>query len=231
MNNLIISDNLSNELNGMEQLSEINKDHLKDTVPELMCFVNNMPGIVYWKNKEGVYLWLNDVNEQDRLKYNLPLTMIGKTDYDLFPSYIANEYRRHDLETMLSENGTVREETGYSATGEEYAKLFYKRPLKDEQKNVIGIIGHIIDITNFKQLGVLSENHRKFNPDNLDILNKVDKNINEPLKEVLILINFMELHGDTIDNLSMLSQVKGLISILFDSCNNILRTDLKRKIL
>ena len=212
--------NLINAINANNERTE------EDIISELVDFANNMPGIVFWKNKEGVYLWHNNFKEQNRLQYQWPVSnIIGRTDYDLFPSYIADKYRLHDLEAMLSDNGNVYEDVGRLANEKEYTILSYKKPLKEKTGEIIGIIGNIIDITDLKQLERLSPNYHEKSYQ--EILKEVQLDINEPLKEILLLINLIESNNDSDNNLNLLSEIKNFITILFENCNDITTNNLE----
>ncbi|MGD0466726.1 MAG: PAS domain-containing protein [Gammaproteobacteria bacterium] len=194
----------------------------------LISVINQLPGIVYWKNKEGVYLWHNTFKEEYRQKYQWPSSIAGKTDYDLFPHNVAEECRRHDLETMLSDNGIIRKKIGHSLTGKEYIQLSYKKALKDNQGEIIGIVGNLIDVTsiNSKKNQPTSDDCKdNFKNQKNPIYDNLQIYIKKPLKEVLLLINLLSTNEDKNDNLVLISEIKTVIKILFNNFDNILKYD------
>ena len=144
---------IDQEFNNDSKINQNNDDNIVATniASSLMSIIiNALPGVVYWKNKEGVYLWHNSFKEEDRQKYRWPSNIVGKTDHDLFPQNVADEARRHDLEIMLSDDIILRKEAICCLTGETYIHLSYKKALKDEQGTNIGIVGCLVDITSVK---------------------------------------------------------------------------------
>lgn len=111
----------------------------------------SLPGSIYWKNADGVYLGGNrhaarmaGLDSVDQL--------IGKTDYDLFTKAQADLFRQHDLLVMKTRKNLTWEELSFSPIDEKpFIQLSSKKPLKDDQDNVIGIIGNTIDISELKE--------------------------------------------------------------------------------
>ena len=198
---------------------------------QLIAAISELPGgIFYWKNKEGVYLWHNLFKEEDLQKYQWPSSIVGKTDYDLFPQNVAEECQRHDLETMLSDDKIIKEEVVRCLTGEEYTQLSYKRALKDEQGKTIGIVGNLVDLASISGKN-LSKNYHidHFNDQNKfrsNMLNSLQKYINEPLKEILLLVNIIASNEDRDDHLELISEIKSFIKTLLKNYDNILKEDL-----
>ena len=62
--------------------------------------LNSMPDVIYFKDKEGIYLGCNQAYTDfiGIAKENI----IGKTDYDLYPKSIADLFRENDLVLMNS---------------------------------------------------------------------------------------------------------------------------------
>jgi two-component system aerobic respiration control sensor histidine kinase ArcB len=119
----------------------------------IMFILNNLPSIVYWKNKKGVYMGANDFMIS---RLELPLLqkdkVIGKTDYDLFPKEIADEYRLNDLKVMNSGKELVTEETAFLQDGKKMFQISSKKPLYDDEGKIIGVIGYSVDITDRKEM-------------------------------------------------------------------------------
>jgi len=73
----------------------------------------------------------------------------GKTDYDFFPKELAEKYRGDDKRIM--EAGTTEDiEEKYIRNGQEMIVQTVKTPIKDEQDNIVGILGIFWDITDLK---------------------------------------------------------------------------------
>lgn len=106
-------------------------------------------GSIYWKDKNGVYLGGND-NAAKAVGLRSQAELIGKTDYDLFPQAIADEYRKNDLYVMNNNISITAEEKSISPDGKTMYQLSSKKPLIDEKGVICGIIGNTIDITAIK---------------------------------------------------------------------------------
>ena len=131
----------------MEDGSMLKKNH--DAEYDLNSFIDNIPGSVYWKDKEGIYLGCNNVVLQ---KGNLQskADVIGKTDYDLWPDQ-ADTIRKNDLKVMSTNEVLEQEELVILRDGTQLFFSSIKSPLKDKKNNTVGIVGNSFDTTLLKQ--------------------------------------------------------------------------------
>ncbi len=129
-----------------------NEQTINDTKAALYLknIIRNMPGSIYWKDKEGLFLGCNDfvvkmagLNSQDDI--------IGKSDYELVWKDVADQIRKNDLEIMQSKESRELEEIVTLFNGEKVVMLTNKTPLFDDDHTVIGIIGISVDITAKKE--------------------------------------------------------------------------------
>jgi PAS domain S-box-containing protein len=116
----------------------------------LSNIVADIPGHVYWKNKEGVYLGCND-RQARSLGFHSGKEVIGKTDFDLsWGENIAQVFRENDLLVMNTRRThTVEEETTIDDV--KRTMLSQKTPLKDNAGNIVGVVGISVDITDLKR--------------------------------------------------------------------------------
>ncbi len=116
----------------------------------LSNIVADIPGHVYWKNKEGIYLGCND-RQARSLGFHSGKEVIGKTDFDLsWGENIAQVFRENDLLVMNTRRThTVEEET--TIDGIKRTMLSQKTPLKDNAGNIVGVVGISVDITDLKR--------------------------------------------------------------------------------
>jgi DNA-binding CsgD family transcriptional regulator len=133
--------------------------------------VNNLvdcvPVSIYWKDKQGRYCGRNHFAfksmQSAKLEVNTTQDFIlGKTDQDIFPLKTANELRKNDLEIMRARCELVKEEKILLPNGQYQIFLSSKRPWRDANNNVIGIIGSSIDISCYKKIEN-SQAHIEFN--------------------------------------------------------------------
>ena len=115
---------------------------------QLETFLDGIPGSVYWKDKNGVYLGCNNtVVVKGNLKSKADI--IGKTDFDVWPE-MAKTIRKHDLEVMRQNKVIEMEETIVLKSSETMYFSSVKTPLRDTDGNVIGVICNSVDITELK---------------------------------------------------------------------------------
>src|SRR5690349_24393769 len=103
--------------NGNETLEEtIIKQ--QETIHKLTSVINDLPGSIYWKDIDGYYLGNNHFSTKKMKESGLTRqSILGKTDYDLFPKPVADQYRQFDLAVMASGKESVQEESVTLPTG------------------------------------------------------------------------------------------------------------------
>lgn len=120
--------------------------------------IKSLPGSVYWKDNNGVYLGCNDM----MLEMSGMESIVGKTDFDMPWAASAAIIRNNDLKVMALNSPLELEETGIIANGQQVVVLTRKTPLHDDKGNVVGIIGISLNITKRKkQEAALSSNQEK----------------------------------------------------------------------
>lgn len=117
----------------------------------LNTIISLLPGHVYWKNKEGVFLGCNK-SQAKSVGYNSPEDLIGKTAYDTLPEDQAKAITEADNKVMKAGNPISLEEVSDSAQGKTLIYLSKKVPLRNNNKEIIGILGVSFDITDRKKL-------------------------------------------------------------------------------
>lgn len=115
-----------------------------------LSYLNILDCNVYWKNKQGYYLWCNKKlanicglkNQND---------IIGKNDFELMSIELAKAVVT--LDNAIFKEGKERqvEEIGIDAKKRKAIYFSIKTPIKDELGNVDGLIGISIDITTRKK--------------------------------------------------------------------------------
>ncbi|MDD5084834.1 MAG: PAS domain S-box protein [Candidatus Omnitrophica bacterium] len=116
--------------------------------------IENLPQKVFLKDRNSVYISCNENYARD-LKIK-PEEIVGKTDYDFFPTHLAEKYRADDKKVMES-GKTENIEEEYAAIGDYLGgskRLFVntvKVPVLDKTGNVTGLFGLFWDITERKR--------------------------------------------------------------------------------
>lgn len=115
--------------------------------------VANMPGHVYWKDKNGIYLGCNN-RQAHSLGLNYGSEVIGKTDFDLpWPKDVARAFRKNDIRIIQTGNTEIIEEDS-QINGKKAIVLSQKTPLKDKEGKCVGVLGISIDITERKKFEI-----------------------------------------------------------------------------
>jgi two-component system sensor histidine kinase/response regulator len=124
------------------------EEALRESEGKYKTLVENIPQKIFIKNKNSVYISCNENYAKDlRIK---PDEIAGKTDYDFYPKDLAEKYKGDDKRIM--EAGTAEDiEERYIQNGQEVCVHTVKTPVKDENGNVIGILGIFWDITESKR--------------------------------------------------------------------------------
>jgi two-component system aerobic respiration control sensor histidine kinase ArcB len=112
--------------------------------------ISRMPGLVYWKDRDGVYLGCNE-NLARKMGLASRHDVVGKTDYEIFSENEADLLRKNDADTMDSGKAISIEESAIMGNNTKEYYITNKVPLYDEsQTHVIGILGISLDITDLK---------------------------------------------------------------------------------
>ena len=109
-----------------------------------------LPGHIYWKDKNGIMLGCNEQNWKDWGFQSLS-EFIGKTDYEIFPKEQADVLQANDNLVLQTQKAQVTEEPCLAADGSIMLMLSHKIPLRDPQNKIIGTLGTSIEITKIKE--------------------------------------------------------------------------------
>lgn len=109
----------------------------------LLNILRQLPGHVYVKDRNGVYLAANDREEISEKAENF----IGKKDTDFSWKDQADILRSHDKQVMSSQQEHKMLESGKQADGLIHTYYSNKKPYYNEKGELAGIIGCSLDIT------------------------------------------------------------------------------------
>ena len=147
---------------------------LKESIQFIDNVLHTIPVRVFWKDKNLRYLGCNKPFAMDA-GFNNPEDIIGKTDYDMGWKELAERYRADD--TMVMETGIPKigyEEPLTTPDGNTLWLRASKVPLKDNEGNVIGVLGTYEDITQSKiaqqQLKESEERYRSLAESTQDLI-------------------------------------------------------------
>nr|MBA2650883.1 PAS domain-containing protein [Tatlockia sp.] len=150
-NNIIGIIGNSIDVTDLETAKRKAEEDTQAALANLNTIVDCTPGNLYWKDREGNYLGGNAfMIKAVGLKSKKQL--VGKSDYELFGIDKADALRKNDKEVMESGKTMNIEEVVTLPNGKQHFYLAAKMTLRDNQNNVIGIIGNSLDITKIKQM-------------------------------------------------------------------------------
>ena len=115
---------------------------------DMQAIMDNSPSVIYAKDIEGRYVFVNQEWESLFDKNKEGLT--GKTDYEIFPKEFADSLTRNDKAILNTGHALKIEETAPHDNG---ARTYVsaKFPLYDENDNIYAVCGISTDITDYKQ--------------------------------------------------------------------------------
>jgi len=149
--------------------------------------LTSLPGHVYWKDKEGLYLGCNSLQAYD-LNLNSVDEIMGKTDYDFSPKENADQFRAVDQKVMLEGKEIEVEEEIY-IKGRPIIVLTRKIPLFTQDGAIIGILGISFDISDRKtqELELQDAKNRAeiANSAKTEFLNNMRHDIRTPLSGIV----------------------------------------------
>ena len=105
----------------------------------LLTLLNHIPSLVFLKDEEGRYVYLNETYEEQFIHSK---DWLGKTDYDFWPRESADLFRTNDADVLRM--GTTRQFTEDSTDleGTRYCWLCYKFPFIDSRnRRYLGGVG------------------------------------------------------------------------------------------
>lgn len=118
---------------------------------DFIALLETTPNFIYIKGTDHRYTACSQSFAQ-RAGYDNWRDLIGKTVWDIFPDEYAKRFYEQDQMVMETGLGLVDIEAEYlKSDGEKGWIHSNKRPIKDKDGNVIGMIGVSTDITKLKQ--------------------------------------------------------------------------------
>ncbi len=125
------------------------EETLRKSENKSRTLLENLPQKIFFKDQNSVYITCNENYARDLKIESNEIT--GKTDYDFYPKRLADKYRTDDKRIM--ESGKTEDiEEEYIQDGQKVFVHTVKTPVKDDNGNVVGVLGIFWDITEHKKL-------------------------------------------------------------------------------
>ena len=124
--------------------------------------MDNLPDQIYLKDTEGRYVFINAAH-MVVLGLATPVEVVGKTDFDFYPKELAEQYWSSEQEVVRSGQPLVEEKCSVSAEGKTRWHSATTVPLRDDSKQIVGILGRVRDITEWREAEeALKESEERF---------------------------------------------------------------------
>lgn len=136
------------------------EEALQDSEKRLRGIMDNSPIAIYMKDTQGRYLFVNK-QFQKAVQMN-HRQIVGRTDFEIFPKEIAEEFRENDRKVLESRKPLEFEESTHLEDGLHFFASV-KFPFLDSDGNPYAVCGISLDITTRKQmeLEVIQEAQQK----------------------------------------------------------------------
>jgi PAS domain S-box-containing protein len=179
---------------------------LRESETRLAGVMDNSPSMIFLKDVEGRYLYVNP--EFEKLTHQAGSKLLGKTDFEIFAHEPAATFRRNDLKVLQSGEPLQFEEVALHGDGP-HTSLVTKFPLFDAVGNINATCGIATDITERKKAEELLRQSEQFNqslfeyaPDAIVVLDQAGlmAHLNAPV-ETMFGYSRQELLGNSIEML------------------------------
>ena len=198
-----------------------------------------MPGHVYWKNKEGVYLGCN-IRQANSLGFQFSHEVVNKTDFDLpWGGNKAEVFRKNDLHIMATGHTEIIEEESL-VDGSSAVVLSHKSPMRNKHGEITGVLGISIDISDLKKteeaLTIAKEHAEAAHRAKVEFIANMSHDIRTPLSGVVGMSHLLEERLSQPDNKQFArwinqsgEQLLGLLNSIMDvvSVQNVTEHDIK----
>ena len=115
----------------------------------LRTIIDTVNDYVFVKDTQSRFIMVNTASWKSSKRGLSEADMLGKTDFDLFPHDLAQKYFEEDQQIVQSGTSiTNMLEPNVSVEGDPMIMLTSKVPLRDEQGEIIGLVGFSRDVTN-----------------------------------------------------------------------------------
>jgi rsbT co-antagonist protein RsbR len=117
----------------------------------LRTVIDSLPDYIFVKDRESRFVINNEAHVRV-LKATTQDKVVGKTDFDIFPPELANQYYADEQGIMRTGQPLInRLEACIDAEGKDQWLLTTKVPLRDSHGNTVGLVGVSRDITAQKE--------------------------------------------------------------------------------
>ena len=146
-----MSDSLKNENKLLRQELKRCKDELYKKDKYYQQIIDSVGAHIYWKDSKGRMLGSNQSNLEST-RFDRIEDVIGKTEDEIsIDKEFSDAIKANDAKVLSNGKSMVFEETN-KVGNKELVYLSTKSCLRDDEDEIIGLVGVSVDITDFKKL-------------------------------------------------------------------------------
>ncbi len=124
-----------------------NKQKAEETAALVTAIFENIPDLIYYKDRELRFLAGNNAFVQ-RMGANSIEELVGKTDYDILPKKLADELHKEEEELIKKGQGIIHNRKRFEEKdGRPVYREFIKCLIKNQDGEIIGVVGSSRDVT------------------------------------------------------------------------------------
>jgi PAS domain S-box-containing protein len=147
----------------VEEELRLQRQNFRESEDRLQAFFENIPNLVFIKDREGRYLYVN--RGFKRVLLVADEQVIGKRDDELFSAEQAAAFQTNDREVLQAGVPMEFEETSLEEDGQ-HTSIVHKFPLFSAEGEIYAICGVVTDITERKK----EESARRFSEERYRVL-------------------------------------------------------------
>ncbi|NJM15685.1 MAG: PAS domain-containing protein, partial [Bacteroidales bacterium] len=137
----VILEERQEEIQQQSQELLIQRDRLMNERNQLRTLIDNMPDVIYFKDKEARFITANKTIIKV-MKAGTLENLVGKTDFDFYEEGLAQRFYNDDMEIIKSGQPIInKEEPGFDMYGKQIYVSTTKIPLKNSKGEAIGMVG------------------------------------------------------------------------------------------
>lgn len=180
----------------MTNLTANNKNS-NDNTQQLKSVINALPGNIYWKDTDGVFLGCNN-HVAKTIGLDDPEEIEGKTNKDIFDDDKAlSALDKNDKDVLSSGKTIIKEEKSASVASDSFDVWYSaKAPMLDKEGGIVGLVGLALPIRELKiketELQVALEEAKISDQIKETFINNLSHDIRTPITGALGLLSEIE---------------------------------------
>lgn len=205
-------------------IAHVNRDLKNGPLSEsslLYTLIDNMPDRIYIKDRKSRFIAAN-IHTANIMGVDVADKLIGKTDLDFYAKDLGKEYYNDEQELMKSGKAIIgKEERGLDLNGKEIIVSTSKVPFRNQEGEVIGVVGIGRDITPQKlvEQELLAQQERLQEANTL--LEERQEEIFQQSEELHSQAEFLTQVNKDLEKLSLVASHTENVIIIMDADGNI----------